>query len=429
MPGKWLSMKEFDTVTREEFGAFPEFLDFIRRTSGELSREEAPDFFRAYIKKGVGDVIQARNYVGLIQFRSGSQVQVLPKIDLARDDENDAGTMRVFLKMLQCLGNFPAKISNYADLGTGRMALYEIFISMYLEQAARLAKRGLRSGYVGVEENVRFYKGKLLVNEQIRHNTAHRERFYVSYDEFRLDRAENRLIKSTLLKLLKISASAENVRRIRKLLAYFDPVRPSVNYEKDFSESVIDRTTCDYKDILSWSRVFLQDKSFTTFSGDTNARALLFPMEKLYEAYVAKNVKLVFGGAGYEVRSQPRQLYLLREGERGIFALRPDLVVKGGDGRQIIMDTKWKRLTDNPGRNYGISQADIYQMFAYCKRYATPRAWLLYPETREMGGNKKKIEFNGMGMDGDVEISVFFLNVEDMPGSLGRLLEEAKRVC
>ena len=37
------------------------------------------------------------------------------------------------------------------------------------------------------ENNLNFYKGKLVVNEQVRRNIAHRERFYVRYDEYLVD--------------------------------------------------------------------------------------------------------------------------------------------------------------------------------------------------------------------------------------------------
>ena len=52
---------------------------------------------------------------------------------------------------------------------------------------------------------------------------------------------------------------------------------------EDFSQVVLDRSTRYYEDILKWSRIFLKNKSFTTFSGNTVARAILFPMEKIFE--------------------------------------------------------------------------------------------------------------------------------------------------
>ena len=53
----------------------------------------------------------------------------------------------------------------------------KIFINMYLQEVRQLVKRGIKSSYVGVEDNLNFYKGKLLVNEHIKRNTVHQERF------------------------------------------------------------------------------------------------------------------------------------------------------------------------------------------------------------------------------------------------------------
>ena len=86
-------------------------------------------------------------------------------------------------------------------------------------------------------------------------------------------------MKATLAKLQKLTTSAENSKEIRQLLTAFEMVDASVNYEKDFAKVVINRNTQDYEILMQWSRVFLMNKSFTTFSGFTSSRALLFPME------------------------------------------------------------------------------------------------------------------------------------------------------
>ena len=39
---------------------------------------------------------------------------------------------------------------------------------------------------------------------------------------------------------------------------------------------------------------------------------------------------------------------------------------------------------DKPEKNYGISQADMYQMFAYSKKYKAKNVWLLYPMVNEL---------------------------------------------
>ena len=395
---KLLEVREFDTITGNaefkndekykylETAAFLDLVEFIHEFSENEENADALDFMRIGYKRNVGDVVTIKNYVGLIQMKNGCQVQVLPKISF--DTGEDAGnkeTKRVFLKMLKSMKDFPSKVFNDANLKVDRMNLYEIFINMYLQEVRQLVKRGIKSAYVGQEDNLRYYKGKLLTSQHIRSNVTHKERFYVAYDEFHPNRPENRLIKATLLKLQKLTSSAENAKEIRQFLTAFEMVDPSANYTKDFSQVTIDRNTKDYEMLMQWSKVFLLNKSFTTFSGKSTSRALLFPMESVYESYVAQQMKKVFGPAGWEVSSQDKGYYLFTE-PRKQFALRPDIVCQR-DGRTVIMDTKWKSLINSERANYGISQSDMYQMYAYSKKYGTSEIWLLYPLNDEMRGH------------------------------------------
>lgn len=170
--------------------------------------------------------------------------------------------------------------------------------------------------------------------------------------------------------------------------------------------------------LMQWSKVFLMNKSFTTFSGTTASRALLFPMESVYESYVAKQMKKVMSPEGWEVSSQNKGHYFFMEPRRQ-FALRPDIVMKRGE-RTVILDTKWKSLVDNERVNYGISQADMYQMYAYSKKYNTPEIWLLYPMNDEMR-NHSPIRFES----GDrTTVNLHFVDVDKIEDSLQKLKDK-----
>ena len=199
------------------------------------------------------------------------------------------------------------------------------------------------------------------------------------------------------------------------MLTAFEMVEPSTNYQKDFSRVVIDRNTKDYEMLMQWSKVFLMNKSFTTFSGKNTSRALLFPMESVYESYVAQQMRKVFGPDGWEVSSQDKGYYLFEE-PRKQFALHPDIVCTMGD-RTIIMDTKWKSLIDNERKNYGISQADMYQMYAYSKKYNTSEIWLLYPLNDEMRGHSEIAFDSGDG----TQVRLHFVDVANIDESLEEL--------
>ena len=420
---KLLEVKEYDSITANPAyqddkkykylnpKAFDELIGFIHAYVGDAENADALDFMQIAYKRNVGDVVTVRNYVGLIQLKSGVQVQILPKISFVDGKE----TKKIFLKMLRSMKDFPSKVFHSASLRADRMNLYELFINMYLQEVRQLVKHGIKSAYVTQEENLKYYKGKLLVNQQIRVNLAHGERFYVSYDEFHPDRAENRLVKATLLKLQKLTGSAQNEKEINQLLAVFEMVTPSVNYQKDFSKVSMDRNTKDYANLMQWSRVSLMNKSFTTFAGEMTARALLFPMEQVFESYVAQQMKKRLCPEGWEVWVQDQRHWLFLE-PRKQFTLRPDIVMQHND-RTVVLDTKWKSLTDNEKINYGISQADMYQMYAYSKKYKAAEIWLLYPVNEEMRDHAD-ISF---GSGDGTTVHVFFVDVANIEESLTRL--------
>jgi 5-methylcytosine-specific restriction enzyme subunit McrC len=392
-------------------------LENLILTFQETSEADAMDFLNLSTRRNVGKVIRAKNYVGLIQIKNGTQIQILPKIDAGEEVD----TKKTFLHMLRSMKDFPSKVFNDASLKLDRMNLYEIFINMYIQEVRSLVKKGIKSAYQPIEENANFYKGKLVVKEQIKQNIVHKERFYIKYDEFSVNRAENRLVKSTLLKLIQLSNSAANIKEMRQLLTNFEMVEPSVNYQKDFSKVVVDRNTKDYKILMQWSKVFLMNKSFTTFSGTTSSRALLFPMEKVFESYVAQSLKKEFADLDWDVSAQDKGYYLFNT-PKNQFALRPDIVIRCEENTTIVLDTKWKSLINNPGMNYGISQADMYQMYAYSKKYKTPEIWLLYPINSTMK-DAKNIEFIS-NEEERVTVKLFFVDVAHIEESLGELKQK-----
>lgn len=417
MKNKILEVREFDSITGnpEYEGSnyykylpqkpFEELVHFIHEFSGDEESTDVTNFMGIRFKRNVGDIVTVKNYVGLIQMDSGYQIQVLPKINFGDGEDSLEKTKRVFLKMLRCMKDFPSKVFSEASINVDRMNLYEIFINMYIQEVRQLVKHGIKSDYIREDDNLNFFKGKLLVNEHIKRNIAHKEKFYVEYDEYNINRPENRLIKSTLVKLQNLTSNAKNSKDIRQLLTSFELVDQSLNYDKDFSLVRNDRSTKDYENIIPWSKVFLKNKSFSTFTGSNHSRALLFPMEKIYEGYVAHWVKKIMVPCGWDVSTQDKGHYLFNE-PRKQFSLIPDIVLQK-DNRTIIMDTKWKRLS-NKERNYGIAPSDMYQMYAYSKKYNNAEIWLLYPVNDEMR-NHGPITFKS---EDNVVVNVHFIDLE-----------------
>ena len=432
-----LVVKEYDTIIYDaaladkngyvylEEKYFRELDHFIRDYSSRDDGSDVLEFMKIGYRRGIGDTISFNNYVGIIELPSGFQIEILPKVSLAGDEDNSK-TKRIFLKMLGCMKEFEGKVFSSASLNVDKMNLYEVFISMYVQETRRLVKRGIKSAYISSEDNLAFFKGKLDINKQIRTNAAHRERFYMHYDEYQVNRPENKLIKSTLLKLLRVTKDSLNSKEIRMLLYSFELVDESVNYDKDFSSVSLTRDMKDYELLMMWSKVFLTNKSFTTFSGNSTGKALLFPMEQVFEAFVAKQLKNIFeqnSSGRLNVSAQDSGYYLFDAPKK--FRLRPDIVVRDKIDRDIgsiILDTKWKRLS-NKAANYGISQSDMYQMYAYAKKYNTSDVWLIYPSNDDVDPSVP-LSFEAVKDEVKrVNVRVFFVDLSNYKNSIQSLYE------
>ena len=90
---------------------------------------------------------------------------------------------------------------------------------------------------------------------------------------------------------------------------------------------------------------------------------------------------------------------------------------------KFILDTKWKRIVNKPRINYGISQSDMYQMYAYAKKYKdASEIWLLYPLNNEIS-NSLDISFSS---DDGVKVHVFFVDVANIEYSMQELINNLK---
>lgn len=379
--GSFITGKALDGYVTLPPHTFEQLENFILTNRGKDT--DALELMSLSARKGIGKVITAKNYVGIITMNDGTTIEILPKIYSAVEDD-DSGTKakRLLIEMLKTLRDSPYKNLQMGSLNIEKMNIFEIFIRMFLDEVFLIVKRGLKRSYEAVEENTNFFKGKLKFAQHIKHNHAHRERSFVEYDVFSVNRPENRLLKSTLLYLYKHSASSRNRTDIKSLLNSFAEVEASADYKSDFAKYVPDRNMKDYSTALMWSRVFLTGKSFTSFAGSEVALALLFPMEPLFESYVAALLKKHLTPLGYSVSAQDKTYHLFDNPKR--FAMRPDIVIRNkADGAVFVMDTKWKLLAENKA-NYGIAQADMYQMCAYQKKYAADSVSLIYPESNKL---------------------------------------------
>lgn len=355
------------------------------------------------------EVLQVKNYVGVVFMPDGSQIEVLPKVAKVNSDAVSHDDARAsLLMMLKTLKSFRYLQTNSAQLAKNKMPLLEVFISQFLTAVNRLIKRGLRSDYVREQDNLAFLKGKLLVGKQLRHNAINKHKFYVEYDEFLQDRPANRLIHSALRRVNGYSRNADNQKLCRELLFAFADIPVSKDISNDFAQLKLDRSMSHYESSLAWTRLILDGFSPLTLQGKTNAFSLLFPMESVFESYVA-SILNKYLPTHLSLTTQASSKSLVVHNKAKHFRLKPDLLIQHALGEKkglnhSVLDTKWKLVKQDKSA-YGLSQSDFYQMFAYGHKYlnGAGELFLIYPAHEDF---KEPIE-HSFDFDEDAKLKLW----------------------
>lgn len=404
----------YTTLTKKTFNSLEQFI-----LNCKNDKNEAVEVMNISARRGIGKIISAKNYVGVITMANGTTIEILPKIYSAEYTDEEKQSKEILIKMLRTLYNMPSITLQSTSIDTSQMPLLEIFIRMFIDEVLNIIRSGLKSSYETLEENATFFKGKLKFAEHIRRNFIHRERNYISYDAFTVNRTENRILKTTLQFLYLHTRSSKNKTDIKNILPIFEEVEFSVDYKNDFAKITPDRNTKGYSTALEWAKVFLSGKSFTSFSGSETALALLFPMDKLFECYIASLVKKEMAASNYKVSTQHTGYYLFDEPKK-TFRIRPDIVVisKKNPDNRFVFDTKWKIL-DKSSNNYGISQGDMYQMYVYQKKYVANSVTLLYPLSHSIS-HDEKIKYITEG--GNVVVTVKFIDLLNAKEEVNKIL-------
>ncbi len=387
--------------------------------------------------------IKPLNYVGVIK-ANGISIQIFPKLfkhDNYREHRHlIAGNL---LKMLSCTGNIPIKEVDAADLDLKRFDLFEIFIHLFAKKLFHTIKYQQKKEYVRKSDELRVIRGR--IDFQLYTNPARMHIIPCRYHEHSVDTLMNRTLKYTCSVMSRSVSDFSTVRLLRSIVDILDPVTLTPVSVAEIDRITFSRLNQVYEPYIQMCRIFLANSSLTLQASELESFSLLIPMEKLFEEFIGAllaNNPTYFFGREVPVRPQVNVGRFARD-ERGreFFNLRPDIVI-GAPHIEAIIDTKYKQLDPND-RKLGVSQADLYQMYAYITRTTARRCMLLYPEV--LLEQKKNFFLSLKTSEGeDIDIPLFIrairlsydLNTREgwaeflceLRGIVGLLLEDNRHV-
>ncbi|MFN0296649.1 McrC family protein [Acinetobacter albensis] len=327
--------------------------------------------------------IKLDQYVGVIETKCGTRIEILPKyMEMSGTDDQSIiqQERRLLQKMLSVSLHLPYREAGAANLNRFKQSLHEWIISQFLASFERLVQRGLRFDYNRVQEEQKFLRGQLQHVKYMRQSPSKRHIFPIEHDVYEVNRPENRLIRTALEIVCKKAKDASNWKLAQELRLMTGEIPRSQNIRQDLRQWQSGRLLALYDEIKPWTELILGEYMPVSTSGEWRGMSLLFPMEKLFEHYVAYHLRRNLPEC--KVKTQHAMEHICKHQNSNIFKLKPDIFIERSDDKNIVMDTKWKLIdqSDRSGR-YGLKDSDIQQMFAYSHFYLEHESEviLIYP--------------------------------------------------
>ncbi len=374
---KTLTTKEWGLIRLGENGLSEEQVDRLQKTAekaaGCLHLHEGAVLTR------VVNGLKAGQVCGVVSTQDRA-VEILPKIE----GLSGAESKHALIRMLSVAHDLNVSDSESAFLATQRHDLLELLIQIFVRRLKKAMQAGLQRQYRTNDEELPFVRGTLKVVQQLTKRPVAPTQLYCQFDDLSEDTPLNRLLKAASTAVLGISRTQETQRELHQIL---DGLRYVGKSENALNEPVqLDRSTAAFKDLVPLARLLLTGNWQSTTSGETTGTSLLFPMNELFERYVARRAQQTIGSE--IVRKQHAKHHVL---VNKLFRMIPDLVFDYPSG-PVIVDTKWKSLDITDQKKLGVAQSDVYQMLAYGHGYsndsAKPRLVLLYPHPSDLGTNE-----------------------------------------
>ncbi|MCU7965446.1 McrC family protein [Shewanella sp. SW32] len=333
-------------------------------------------------RHGTSVALQVINFVGVLETPCKTRIEILPKT--STDTCDPVSARKILLKMLARVEKLKLEEFQQSQLQLLKQPLYELLITHFLTAVSKLVRQGIRNEYQRIERESPYLKGQLQVAKQLRQRPGRQHHFHVAHDIYNANRAENRLLHSSLKQVLKWSTSSANQRLACELLCVFNEIELSTNHVLDFRLWKDDRGLAHYRPLKPWCELILSYQSPVAMLGKHNGLSFLFPMEQLFERYVAKQLQRQLPPE-FKLKQQASSHCLTHHNGNDWFRLKPDIVIYDKSRIVTVMDTKWKLLDaslNTTKDKYNLNQVDMYQLYAYGEKYLNGQGdlYLIYPK-------------------------------------------------
>ncbi|MGW5365993.1 McrC family protein [Actinopolymorpha pittospori] len=331
-------------------------LSGLALTTGDAAALNASGMVTA-TPEAAGWRVTAQHVVGLMR-RGDLVVRVAPKVGAVQ--------VLTLLARAEAAANLTfdseqVHVVDDADLSA-------VLARLFTAEAAQALAAGPLRGYRTEDQTLPVLRGRVRLREQYLRRFGQLNPLEVTVDEWTMDTAENRLIRSAALALLQLPGLGDetetDLHRLDRMLVDAEPLVPG----ETPPAWTATRLNARLHSLLALSEIVLRFAGVENKVGKTPIHGFRVNMATLFERLVAR----LFEEADPAWIAQ--ETMPLDEG--GTLAIRPDLLRQGAGGASAVADTKYKLLGD-AGK---VSNADVYQLVTYSARLGLSTGHLIYAD-------------------------------------------------
>ncbi len=279
----------------------------------------------------------------------------------------------------------------------------ELFARIFDVCLTVIARRGFAKEYEPVSEAIKGIRGKFELSQTVKSASLFRGQAHCTFDEHSFDCALNRIVKATLVSLLKDRAlSSQSAMNLRNHLLRLDTVSAIELSKESFRSITYSSHQRHYRFVIELSRLVFENLAISNEGREVHVQNFLekdVQMHRVFETFVRRFYDKQLD-SGYKVSAE-KYNWKLGAGD-SLFGDRvPELktdVTIHSDNRVIIMDAKYysEALTRSFGsfkyRRDHLSQLMDYLRAAKARHSKPVNGILLYPTTSQKIYDRGEIE-------------------------------------
>ncbi|SUP41730.1 5-methylcytosine-specific restriction endonuclease system specificity protein McrC [Veillonella criceti] len=288
----------------------------------------------------------------------------------------------------------------------------ESFEEMYDLLAAILAKgigiqlkQGLYRTYMNLEENLPVMRGKINILGTVKNRLAHEHLLMCNFDELSENNLFNKIIKTTVILLLKNNKiKSEYKEDLKKKMLFFSNIDVLDPKSINWSTIYFQRNNQTYRMLISICQLIIEGMLITTDSGDYRLAKFVDEqsMCRLYEKFILEYYKRHYP----EVNVSASQIsWAVDDGIRTMLPVMQSDIHLQKENVVLIIDAKYySHTTQSRYDKHTLNSNNLYQIFTYVKN-----------RDYEFGGEEHKV--SGMLLYAKTEDKIQPNNVYQMHGN------------